>query len=202
MAPIQKKMIEPTLLTEAEVCVWHVHGIVSVGHWDRVWEGVCVCVSLWGIATECGRVCVSLWDRVWEGVCVSVGQSVGGCVCLCGTECGRVCVSLWGRVWEGVCVSVGQSVGGCVCLCGAECGRVCVSLWDRVWEGVCVSVGQSVGGCVCLCGAECGRVCVSLQIGWLNSYHSTVVETVGAYLREAGKDVAYRWLLRETEPLG
>ena len=53
-------------------------------------------------------------------------------------------------------------------------------LWGRVWEVVCVSV----------------------QIGWLNSYHSTVAETVGAYLRETGKDGAYRWLLRETEPLG
>jgi Xaa-Pro aminopeptidase len=40
------------------------------------------------------------------------------------------------------------------------------------------------------------------QITWLNSYHTSVRETVGTYLKENGKDAAYRWLLRETTPLG
>lgn len=42
----------------------------------------------------------------------------------------------------------------------------------------------------------------SLQITWLNDYHAAVRETVGGYLQETGKEEAYRWLLRETEPLG
>ena len=41
-----------------------------------------------------------------------------------------------------------------------------------------------------------------LQISWLNSYHASVRETAGSYLQENGKDAAYRWLLRETTPLG
>lgn len=41
-----------------------------------------------------------------------------------------------------------------------------------------------------------------LQIDWLNNYHSQVRDTVGAYLLENGKNAVYRWLLRETEPLG
>lgn len=40
------------------------------------------------------------------------------------------------------------------------------------------------------------------QISWLNDYHMSVRDSVGSYLKENGKEEAFRWLLRETEPLG
>ena len=59
---------------------------------------------------------------------------------------------------------------------------------------------------VCVCVRESVYVYMCdltiIQIDWLNSYHETVRETVGTYLRDNGKDSAYHWLLRETTPLG
>ncbi|XP_028403265.1 xaa-Pro aminopeptidase 1-like isoform X1 [Dendronephthya gigantea] len=40
------------------------------------------------------------------------------------------------------------------------------------------------------------------EINWLNDYHEMCREKVGEMLREHGKMVAYRWLMKETEPLG
>ena len=40
------------------------------------------------------------------------------------------------------------------------------------------------------------------QINWLNDYHEMCREQVGDLLHEQGKMAAYRWLLKETEPLG
>lgn len=40
------------------------------------------------------------------------------------------------------------------------------------------------------------------EINWLNDYHEMCRELVGEALRERGKMSAFRWLLKETEPLG
>jgi hypothetical protein len=52
-----------------------------------------------------------------------------------------------------------------------------------------------------------GNICTilfhfSLQINWLNDYHEICREKVGELLHEQGKMAAYRWLVKETEPLG
>ena len=40
------------------------------------------------------------------------------------------------------------------------------------------------------------------QVNWLNDYHEMCREKVGDLLHEQGKVAAYRWLIKETEPLG
>ncbi|CAB3987481.1 Hypothetical predicted protein [Paramuricea clavata] len=40
------------------------------------------------------------------------------------------------------------------------------------------------------------------EVNWLNDYHEMCREKVGEMLHEQGKTAAYRWLMKETEPLG
>lgn len=49
-------------------------------------------------------------------------------------------------------------------------------------------------------------ICPSLlserEIEWLNTYHSTIRDVIGAELKRQGKQTALDWMLKETEPLG
>ena len=39
------------------------------------------------------------------------------------------------------------------------------------------------------------------EIEWIDSYHATVLERVGAHLKERGETEAYEWVVRETRTL-
>jgi Xaa-Pro aminopeptidase len=40
------------------------------------------------------------------------------------------------------------------------------------------------------------------EIDWINSYHETVREVIGAELEKQGKKQALKWLIRETQSIG
>lgn len=40
------------------------------------------------------------------------------------------------------------------------------------------------------------------QIEWLDNYHQTCREIVGNALKKQGKTAGFKWLMKETEPLG
>ena len=40
------------------------------------------------------------------------------------------------------------------------------------------------------------------QLQWLNDYHQTTQDVVGAALLDQGKKEVYNWLLKNTQPLG
>lgn len=40
------------------------------------------------------------------------------------------------------------------------------------------------------------------EIAWINDYHSESRDKVGPLLEAQGRTAAYKWLMRETEPLG
>ena len=41
-----------------------------------------------------------------------------------------------------------------------------------------------------------------LQVAWLNSYHETCRNIVGAQMKKDGLKEALQWLNKQTEPLG
>ena len=48
----------------------------------------------------------------------------------------------------------------------------------------------------------CAELLTQVEVDWLNDYHATCLDVVGAALREQGKLDVLDWLVKQCQPLG